>query len=192
MFKLLVNKTEIFKNEGSIVTSGAKDAFKVQFEFSNDWNGFVKTVCFSNDFTNETVYSLILPDDGECVIPWELFKNSEKEIYIGIYGVKGDVVLPTIWYNLCTVENGAEVGEESQEATPTAYEQMLSIAQKLEKDADEGRFNGYTPVKGEDYFTQQEIDDIKSSIKQVLFQEYGNIEEALDKIIEIQNTLINS
>lgn len=192
MFELYVNRTEIFKNQNDVVTSGANEVFDVHFKFSNDWHGFVKTVCFSNDCDKETIYSSVLDDSGECCIPWEITKDSGNDIYIGIYGVKDDVVLPTIWYNLCTVEKGADVGDMPQDATPSAYEQMLSIAQNLQKDVDEGKFNGYTPVKGTDYFTQQEIEDIKTSVTQNLSQEYGNIEEALDIIIEIQNTLINA
>lgn len=54
--------------------------------------------------------------------------------------------------------------------------------------------SGYTPQKGTDYFTQEELESIKSEVIQAANNHtdivYGDIDAALDRIIEIQDSLL--
>jgi hypothetical protein len=46
---------------------------------------------------------------------------------VGVYGTQGeDVVLPTVWAYLGTVQEGAAVSQEAADHTPDAYQKVLS------------------------------------------------------------------
>ena len=65
-----------------------------------------------------------------------------------------------------------------------------AVEEALEEAKESGAFKGdpgYTPVKGKDYYTEEEKQEI---IDEVILSTTGDIETALDGIITIQNELI--
>lgn len=147
MFSLYANKVLLKVNQREAVTSGSVNVYNVQFSFSSAWNGLDKTAVFQ---AGSDIISVVLDDSNTCTIPWEVLENPSRTLYVGVYGTKGgDIVLPTIWESLGTIQKGVTLGTNMQPPTPDAYSQILSIAEKAQEiaqsvrdDADEGKFNG--------------------------------------------------
>ena len=124
MFLLNATKSRLTLVAGELLVAGSVNVHEVKFEFSDDWSGLVKTVTFR---TVSDSRSVILNDEGECVIPWEVLKVSSPYLYIGLIGTRdAEVVLPTIWADLGEVRNGTEPGKDVTDPTPSVYEQVLS------------------------------------------------------------------
>lgn len=124
MFLLNATKSCLTLKAGEMLVAGSVNVHEVKFEFSDDWSDLVKTVTFR---TVSDSRSVILNDEGECVIPWEVLKVSSPYLYVGLIGTRdAEVVLPTIWADLGEVRNGTEPGADVTDPTPTVYEQVLS------------------------------------------------------------------
>lgn len=153
MFSLYANKVLLKVNQREAVTSGSVNVYNVQFSFSSAWNGLDKTAVFQ---AGSDIISVVLDDSNTCTIPWEVLENPSRTLYVGVYGTKGgDIVLPTIWESLGTIQKGVTLGTNMQPPTPDAYSQILSIAEKAQEiaqsvrdDADEGKFDGETGPEG--------------------------------------------
>lgn len=123
MFILYANKTQLTVRKREQLTSGSVNIYRVRFEFSDDWKGMAKTAVFK---AGNKAVSVLLPESGEVIIPWETLVSQDRELFTGVYGTKdGDVVLPTIWTSLGTILEGVTPGSEAQEPTPGVYEQIL-------------------------------------------------------------------
>lgn len=113
-----------------VLTSGSVRVYPVRFRFNSDWKGLVKNATFR---AGSTSVSVVLDETGECTIPWEVLVRSGYILEVGVCGTQGTaVVLPTIWANLGTIQEGAQPGANAQEPTPSVY-------QKLIAQLDEGR-----------------------------------------------------
>lgn len=124
MFLLNATKSRLTLLAGEMLVAGSVNVHEVKFEFSDDWSDLVKTVTFR---TVSDSRSVILNDEGECVIPWEVLKDSSPYLYVGLIGNRdAEVVLPTIWADLGEVRNGTTPGEDVTDPTPSVYEQVLS------------------------------------------------------------------
>ena len=124
MFLLNATKSCLNVRARELLVAGSVNVHQVKFEFSEDWADLTKTVTFKS--LNES-RSVILDEEGECVIPWEVLKSSSPYLYVGLIGTRdAEVVLPTIWADLGEVRNGATPGEDISDPTPTVYEQVLS------------------------------------------------------------------
>lgn len=147
MFSLTANKVLLKLNERETVTSGSVNVYAVQFAFSSEWDGLDKTAVFQ---AGSDVISVVLDESQTCTIPWEVLENPRRTLYAGVYGTKdGDVVLPTIWASLGTIQQGVTTGTNTQPPTPDVYSQILAVAEKAQEvaqsvrdDADAGKFDG--------------------------------------------------
>lgn len=147
MFSLTANKVLLNLKERETVTSGSVNVYTVQFAFSSEWDGLDKTAVFQ---AGSDVISVVLDESQTCTIPWEVLENPRRTLYAGVYGTKGgNVVLPTIWASLGTIQQGVTTGTNTQPPTPDVYSQILAVAEKAQEiaqsvrdDADEGKFNG--------------------------------------------------
>lgn len=123
MIKLYVNKNHLTVRERELLTSGSVNTYQVLFEFSPDWDGLERTAVFRS---SKKSVSVLLGADGECKIPWEVLSFHGQRIYAGVCGTRGgDLVLPTVWADLGTVQEGACPGEPSSPPTPELWEQAL-------------------------------------------------------------------
>lgn len=131
MFFLQANKNTLFLRKREPITSGSVHANRVRFEFSDEWDGLIKTAVFRAE---EQSYEVILPHENECFIPWEALEKPSKELYVGVYGVNGEeLILPTIWASLGEILEGASPGETAQKPTPGVYEQVtVELANKAD------------------------------------------------------------
>lgn len=154
MFQLSATKVNLKVLQRETVTSGAVNVFLVQFSFNSAWDGLDKTAVFRAG--NDKI-SVVLDDSNQCQIPWEVLENPRRGLDVGVYGTKnGTIVLPTIWANIGTIQEGVTTGENEQPPTPDVYSQILDvaneakeIAQSVRNDADSGKFDGEPGPRGE-------------------------------------------
>ncbi len=144
----------------------------VKFDFPKSWDGYTKTAVFRN---GDIILSVILNSDSdlcvgadECYIPHEVIKA--PEFTVSVFGVSGDSRVTASQAAIRVIQSGYGEGGEPSDPTPSEYEQLITlanetkeIAQSVRTDADNGVFkgdkgdDGYTPQKGVDYFTEEDI-----------------------------------
>ena len=133
MFELYAKKAHLEVKRRALVTSGSAEAFTVSFTFSGDWDGLTKTACFK---AGDTSISVLVGDDGTCILPWEVAQESGKTLHCGVYGYDGDgVVLPTIWARLGIVQRGAELGTNESDPTESVFEQWIAAVKTYSESA---------------------------------------------------------
>jgi len=124
MFQLYANKTQLTVRAREPLTSGSVNAYEARFEFSPDWEGLTKTAVFK---AGNEVRSVLLGEDSQCAIPWEVLRSHGRQLTAGICGTRGtDMVLPTVYANLGTILEGAAPGENARPPTPDLWEQELA------------------------------------------------------------------
>lgn len=135
------------------IASESKNYLKVNFSFSDDWDGYAKTAVFKS--ADETQSIGVVLENDECTVPYEIIY--ESGFSLSVYGIKGDSRITTtesfIWVQKSGfTENSTEPASLSQ----TEYEQIVSIMQEnkeisenLRKDAEEGKFKGEKGDKGD-------------------------------------------
>jgi hypothetical protein len=101
-------------------------AVQVAFNFSDEWEGFIKTAIFSNGSTTTDVP---LDKEDKCYIPHEVLAVPGEEVTVGVYGCKGEgddyVAIPTEKQSLGEVIEGVDpLGEEPKEPTPTVWDEL--------------------------------------------------------------------
>lgn len=117
------NNLEVLQREETI-TSGSVRVYPVQFKFNADWDGLTKIATFR---AGGKAISTPLDETDACTIPWEVLVKPGYILKVGVYGTQGTtVVLPTIWADLNTIEDGAQPGENAQEPTPSVYQQLVA------------------------------------------------------------------
>lgn len=147
LIRVKVNRRLATASAGSILTSGTRGVEAV-FSFSPDWEGLRKIVIFS---AGETKIDFEL-DEDRCTVPAEVLAVPKTYLRIGVYGVdqSGERVTPTIYADVCRIEQGAEPsGNTPDEKTKPlilrlleAAEDARETAQSVREDADAGEFDG--------------------------------------------------
>lgn len=151
----------------SLVTTGSVGTVTAAFGFDAEWDGFARTAIFA---AGGTVKRVVLDDANACVVPWEVLTNC-KQLTIGVVGTSGNRVLPSVPVTIPIIEGVCNGGTPPDDPTPDIYAQLLDlaketqqIAQSVRDDANAGKFNGYTPVRGTDYWTDADkaeiVDDV--------------------------------
>lgn len=149
---------------------------RIKFTFPESWEGYTKTAVFRN---GDITLSVILNGDSdlcviadECYIPHEVIKF--PEFTVSVFGILGDSRVTTPQAAIRVIQSGYGEGDKPSDPTPTEYQQLINlanetkqIAQSVRDDADSGVFkgekgdDGYTPQKGVDYFTDEDIAGLK-------------------------------
>lgn len=123
MFSLYADKTQLTLQEVEPITSGSVNVYHISFRFSEDWDGLDRTAVFRAGLESRAV---LLGEDNETVIPWEVLAKPDVKLFCGVYGMQGGhTVLPTIWASLGWIKPGAEPGEAARPPTPDLWEQAL-------------------------------------------------------------------
>ncbi len=186
--KYSVNGARIVATENETLVAGARGAHIAEFTFDAAWDGYVtKKAVFKRE--NMAVEQLIV--DGVCVIPWEALCESGT-LLVGVYGESDDKRRPTLWASPKTVNSGAHEGDISQEPTPDTWQQLLTaIGDVAPHIGDDGHWyvggvdtgvsaqgetgasgkdgtDGYTPVRGTDYWTQADKAEIKAYVDEAI------------------------
>lgn len=135
MITINVNKNNLIVRNKETITSGSSKIYYVSFAFNSAWDSLVKNAVFR---AGTKSISVVLDDTDVCVIPWEVMSKAGLNLEVGVYGTKDEsVVLPTVWGPLGLIKEGASPGENTQEPTPSAYEQLISQMETNRKAAED-------------------------------------------------------
>lgn len=124
----LVNVEKVITNvqRKEEMTSGSVNTYTVAFEFTEHWDGATRTAVFRSN--KKGPIHVLLNDDNECNIPWEILTDAGAKIEVGVYGTVGDnMVIPTTWASLGTVLLGVTTGAPPKDPTPSVYQQILTM-----------------------------------------------------------------
>lgn len=127
--KLRVNLQSIEIVEACPIVSGTVEEYNVEFEFSPYWDGYAKTAVIDVICGDAIPDQLIL--DDRCVFSL----GNAKKIRFGVYGVKDNRRLPTVYTREILVKEGVRSSEDGQAINPTQYEQLIGVIGDL-KDLD--------------------------------------------------------
>lgn len=126
MFILYARKNKLSVTQAETITSGSVNAYRVRFQFNDDWDDLERVAVFR---MQRTLVSVFLDESGECQIPWEVMQASsaKEQLYAGVYGLDGDeIVLPTMWASLGTIMEGTVLGPNAVPPTPSIADQFLA------------------------------------------------------------------
>ena len=175
MISITVKETEILGVTDYPITSGLV-GLNVKFTFSERWEKLSRIAVFK---CGDIIRDVYLEDRNECVVPWEILTviNIGKPVCVGVYGMLGsEIIIPTIYTDVGILIAGASPSDDpSIEHSPELVQQLIDMthsaintANSVREDANNGKFDGYTPVKGVDYWTpedkQEIVDDVLASL----------------------------
>ena len=152
--------------EEETLTSGMVGK-EVKLEFSEEWEGFSKTVvftagCESRDVTNP---------GQTAVIPHEVLAESRNHLYVGVYGVgPGGRVIPSIRVKGPYIHPGVDpAGDESLDpALPVWAQLQMELNELRERDVmhvtDDGVGNIVIQSTGSTLVTDDEAGNIAITI----------------------------
>lgn len=188
--------TSAVANYDGKLTSGMV-GLPVSIEYDDSWNSLYKTASFR-------VGKFVRSRENigtATTVPWEVMRNSGKPLELGIEGrdENGNIVIPTVWASVSMVYEGAnesipaapnpEVGEfpstgaviDDSQISPNTTWSSQKISNELENAG-----GGSGSIEIDTTLTQSG----KAADAKAVGDKLGDIETALDSIIEIQNGLI--
>lgn len=190
MLTLTIRKQYIAVSNPQKFVKGTVGA-KCKVVFDKIWADYNRTIVFkpSGKFGSKPI-AIYVPDmTAELTIPWEVMAKI-GEFRIGAYGTTDELTTPTLWCEPIMVVDGTDTtGKAPQEPSPNVYNQLIdianeavSVAQSVRDDAEAGEFDGKDYILTE--ADKKEIADL------VVQTEIGDIDKALDEIIDLQNSYI--
>ena len=140
----LKNQT-IRRMDCNIVVAQSRNYLRAKFStLTDDWIGPITAIF------NE--YTVILDDNNECVVPWEVLQNPGT---VKVSAFCGDLHTASV-ATMVVNPSGYVDGETSEPPTPDVYAQLtqmvqnaIDTAQSVRDDANEGKFNGSPGEPGE-------------------------------------------
>lgn len=116
------------------VVGNSQNYLKAHFVFSEDWEGFTRTVVFTG--RDGKSYSTMLDDSNTCVVPWEVL--TRDRFYIAVRGDMGGDLLTTNQVTILVTASGIISGQTPEAPTPDVYTEILN------------RLNAIPPVPAND------------------------------------------
>ena len=145
------------------LTSGCVNTVSAVFMFDDEWKELQRLAVF------ETIAGTIhvpLDENDRCFIPPVVLEQAGT-IRVGAMGVNGDKTFTTTTVPMVIVKGVDKEGTSDPGYSPTVLEHLLQlaeetrdIAQGVRDDADAGKFDGYTPRRGVDYWTTSDQNTI--------------------------------
>ena len=113
------------------VVSDSVKYLTVRFEFSREWDGFLKTaIFFGNDGSTYSVPMLegnsMYLGENTCYVPYEVIKTPSFEI--SVFGASGEKVITSDKAAVGVRESGYCEGEAPADPTPDEYSQLMDAA----------------------------------------------------------------
>lgn len=123
---LLANGQSLTVELNPSVTSGGRNTVEVHVDFSDDWDGFSKSVVFFTSLNKNAIYEIVMTD-GNCVVPAEVMEKL-CTLFIGIRGVNSENnEVKTTSLVKYKISEGAPAGTGTEvEPTPDVYQQLLT------------------------------------------------------------------
>lgn len=127
--KFIVNNQLLTQETAKFVVSDSREILQVDFEFSIEWENFIKTAVFSTAYGKSFSVNL---EGSSCLVPWEVI--IPPFFTISLYGSKETQRITTNKFVVKVEQSGYEQGETPQPPTPTVYENLLTQMDKLNKE----------------------------------------------------------
>ena len=129
-FKLENQMLSLLNQE--VIASGDSNTDKCAFDFSGDWDGYIKTAVFYQD--KRTASYAVLNSDDTCLVPAAAMA-SEGDMFVGVFGVRGNEIL-TSTVKAVYIAEGATSGvkidvEPSDDIFLALIAQYQSIAEQM-------------------------------------------------------------
>ena len=127
------------KADTIMLVSSSVNIYHCSFGLSQEWERYRKTAGFCLN-SGEPIERAV-DNNNECVIPWECLEN-EGALFIGVYGVTtqddGEMErYPTVWTKEIRVAKGVPTGTNTNDPTPSQYEQFVMEVQDAAQQAQE-------------------------------------------------------
>ena len=118
-----INRTDVFKP-----VSDSKNYLTAHFTFLTDeWNDTVTAIFTKNNQS----YSMLLDNNNECLVPWELIEEGGN-VYVSCFC--GDLITTNSSRIFISDSGYIEETENSQEPTPNIYDQITGQFNQLKED----------------------------------------------------------
>lgn len=130
----------------SNLVSKTEQVYVAQFIFSDEWDEYTKVAVFK--MKDGEAWEVILTNDS-CLIPTEVLVKAGL-IQVGVYGINGTKVYPTIWSDYLYVLPGTTEGQEPLAPTPSQYAQIIAIMEAVNNAIPDGGLTGYVLAKASD------------------------------------------
>ena len=157
------------------------DYLEAKFHFqSSDWQGLAKWAHFKNA---DAVYDILLVNDKIERTAHLNLTAGDWEIYLHGNG-EGGVRITTERQKLRVVPTGLLEGDLLPEVPLGTAEQIsavatsaLTVAQSVREDADSGAFDGHTPERGVDYWTESDRVEVVDAAREAVLGVLGEVIE---------------
>ncbi len=126
MLKFNVIGQQILRVEGTHVVADSYNYLRASFEFSDDWEGVVKTAIFKN---GANTFSVLLDENNECIVPHETL--IEGLLDVSVFGVIDNELITTDVAQIRVLKSGYTEGQTPLPPTPSVYEQITAILNNL-------------------------------------------------------------
>ena len=137
------------------------------FAFDESWESLEKTAIFRAGGESYCVREF----EDVVTVPWEILRKTGCTLYVGVYGVSADgtQALPTLWATVGTIQAGADPeATESCDPSLPIWKQAIDKADAVYIAARDGEFDGYSPVRGVDYWTAADIAQIQGFVEDAI------------------------
>ena len=193
MTSIEILEKEIKTTEKEDIIRGSKNYFKCKISFDEFWEDFEKTVVFKRTYGGTPFAVRVKDMVSEVIIPSEVLQESGT-IKIGVFGIKGNATLPTLWSEEFKVLQGSDTSGEIPEPSEDTYEAFLrelkTKQDKLVSGENIKTLNGESILgKGDikvqsnidlsNYYTKEEVDVL---VAEAINEKLGDIETLLGGI----------
>lgn len=120
-----VQKQRIRMPKCAEFVAGSAEIYEAEFTFDAAWDGFARTAVF--ECAGQRCEQLLV--DDRCAVPWEILRADEY-LRVGVYGVSGSRIMPTVYSRPMYVAQGAEPSEAARERSPDVFDQITEIGQQ--------------------------------------------------------------
>lgn len=158
----------------------------IEVTYSEEWSQLTKTAVFSGSATKD-----VLGVGNIITIPAEVVAKPGPRLRVGFYGVAGEALtIPTLWADLGNIQAATDPsGDTSTDPELPVWAQLQKEVEELKKNGGaegpqgepgpqgEKGEDGKTPVKGTDYWTQKDKQEIVDEFGAVSYKEQTLTEE---------------
>ena len=168
---------------------------KIEFRFDEEWNGLNKIAVFRGGTVAKDRQII---DGEQMTVPHEVMAVPCDRLVVGVEGRNNDgtIVIPTTYANICTVIGGADASGDSvfENPSPTIYDDIMARIESGILRGPEGPQGpkGDTPVKGVDYHTVEDRDELVDEVTARVLTKARNInigKLTTDEIVAISNII---
>ena len=111
-----------------LIASGGENENRITVQFEgHEWDSYVSLVAFNTDLDPDTIYTVNLDANNQCVVPWEV-TESACTLFVAVAGTASSDVKRTTEVIAIDIVNGAGNGNAiPAPPTPTVYDNLIAL-----------------------------------------------------------------